>query len=326
MNTPLPRRGLLLAAAAAPVLPGRLATAQPAWPAQPIRMIVPFAAGVTDSIGRLVGTEMQRALGQPIVVENRPGAGGAIGAEACARAPADGHTICMGTISTHAINPAIMPRIPYDNLRDFAPVTQLTEQPNAIVVHPAFPARDLAGFVVAVREAREPHPYATSGVGTSTHLAGALFALLAGGQLEHVPFRGSGEVMTAVISGQVPIAFDNLSSVVPFVREGRVRLIGVGSRARLPDFPDAPAIAEALPGFVSVSWHGLFAPAATPAPILARLHREAVAALRQPAVAQRLADLGVTPVGSNPEEFRAFIAAETERWRDVARRADLRLT
>jgi len=288
-------------------------------------MIVPFAAGVTDSIGRLVGSELQRALGQPIIVDNRPGAGGAIGAEACARAPADGHTICMGTISTHAINPAIMPRISYDNLRDFVPITQLTEQPNAIVVHPAFRARDLETFITEVRQARQPHPYATSGVGTSTHLAGALFALLAGGTLEHVPFRGSGEVMTAVISGQVPIAFDNLSSVVPFVREGRVRLIGVGSSSRLREFPDIPAIAEALPGFVSVSWHGLFAPAATPAPIIARLHQEAVSALRTPAISQRLADLGVNPVGSSPEEFRAFIASETNRWREVARRIDLRL-
>jgi len=319
------RRELLAVAASAPALLCRAAEAQPNWPTQPIRMIVPFAAGVTDNIGRLVSTEMQRALGQPIVVENRPGAGGAIGAEACARAPADGHTICMGTISTHAINPAIMPRLAYDNLRDFAPISQLTEQPNAIVVHPSFPARDLAGFVAEVRRARQPHPYATSGVGTSTHLAGALFALLAGGELEHVPFRGSGEVMTAVLSGQVPIAFDNLSSVVPFVREGRVRLIAVGSTSRLSEFPDVPAVAEALAGFVSVSWHGLFAPAATPEPILARLYREAVAALRHPSVTRRLIDLGVTPVGSSPEEFRRFIAAETERWRDVARRSNLQL-
>lgn len=319
------RRELLAVAASAPALLCRAAEAQPNWPTQPIRMIVPFAAGVTDNIGRLVSTEMQRALGQPIVVENRPGAGGAIGAEACARAPADGHTICMGTISTHAINPAIMPRLAYDNLRDFAPISQLTEQPNAIVVHPSFPARDLAGFVAEVRRARPPHPYATSGVGTSTHLAGALFALLAGGELEHVPFRGSGEVMTALLSGQVPIAFDNLSSVVPFVREGRVRLIAVGSTSRLSEFPDVPAVAEALAGFVSVSWHGLFAPAATPEPILARLYREAVAALRHPSVTRRLIDLGVTPVGSSPEEFRRFIAAETERWRDVARRSNLQL-
>jgi tripartite-type tricarboxylate transporter receptor subunit TctC len=318
-------RRTILGGAAAALLP-LPALAQPrAWPSQPIRMIVPFAAGVTDTIGRLVGAEMGRRLGQTIVAENRPGAGGNIGAEACARAPADGNTICMGTISSHAINPAIMARMPYDNLRDFAPITQLASQPNALVVANNVPAQTLAEFIALVRARPGFFSYATSGVGTSTHLAGELFGQMAGGAVEHVPYRGSGGVMTALISGEVPMSFDNLSSVLPLAREGRIRLLGVGSKERTPAAPETPAIAEALPGFESLSWHGLFAPAATPAEIVQRLHAEAVAALNTPAIQARFTELGITPVGSTPDEFRAHIAAETRRWGEVARRANLRL-
>jgi tripartite-type tricarboxylate transporter receptor subunit TctC len=316
------RRHLLAAPFALMPLP---ALAQRAWPSQPIRMIIPFAPGVTDTIGRLVGAEMSRRLGQPIVAENRPGAGGNIGAEVCARATPDGNTICMGTISSHAINPAIMARMPYDNVRDFAPVTQLAAQPNALVVNNDLPARTLAEFIALVRARPGHYAYATSGVGTSTHLAGQLFGQLAGGALEHVPYRGSGGVMTSVISGEVPVSFDNLSSVLPLARDGRIRLLGVGSLQRSPAAPDTPAIAEALPGFESLSWHGLFAPANTPAPIVERLHAEAIAALASPPVATRFQELGVTAVGSTPDQFRAFIVAETQRWGEVARRANLRV-
>lgn len=318
------RRTLLTGLAA--MAPLATARAQPRpWPAQPVRLIVPFAAGVTDTIGRLVGGEIARRIGQPLVVENRPGAGGNIGAEACARASADGYTICMGTISSHAINPAIMARIPYDNLRDFAPISQLTSQPNALVVNAGFPAATLAEFIALVRARPGQFAYATSGVGTSTHLMGELMAQMIGTELTHIPYRGSAGVVTSVIANETPMAFDNLSSVLPMAREGRVRLLGVGSAARSPAAPDAPAIAEALPGFESLSWHGLMAPAATPAPIVARLHAEAVAALAVPEISGRLRDLGMTPVGSSPEEFRAFIAAETTRWGEVARRARLRI-
>jgi tripartite-type tricarboxylate transporter receptor subunit TctC len=296
------------------------------WPSQPIRVIVPFAAGTSDTVARLVGTEMSKALGQPVVIDNRPGAGGNIGSEACARANPDGHTICLGTISSHAINPAIYPRIPYDNLRDFAPITQLAAQPNALAVTPNFPAQNVQELV-AYLKSRPPRDVAfgTSGVGTSIHLAGTLFGQLTGTELEHVPYRGSAGVATALLSGELPMAFDNFSSVWPLAREGKLRILGVTSLQRAPAAPDIPAVAETVPGFESLSWHGLFAPARVPAEIVARLNQEAVAALRTPAVSGRFNDLGITPVGSSPEEFRSFVASETQRWGEVARRANIQL-
>ena len=325
------RRDIAAAAAALLVLAtGRQALAQPsaggpAWPNQPIRLIVPFSAGTSDTIARLVGTEMGKSLGQPIVVDNKPGAGGNIGSEACARAAPDGTTFCLGTISSHAINPAIYPRMPYDAQRDFAPVTQLAAQPNALAVANDFAPKSIAELVAYLKRKPGETPFGTSGVGTSIHLAGALFAQMTGTEIEHVPYRGSGQVTTALLTGELPMAFDNLSSVLPFAREGKLRILGVTSLQRSPAAPEIPAIAETIPGFESLSWHGFFAPAATPPAIIDRLHREAVAALASPAVAERLEALGITPVGSSPAEFRAFIAAETVRWGEVARRAQIRL-
>lgn len=311
----------LLACLALPAL------AQPrAWPSQPIRVIVPFAAGTSDTVARLVGGEMAKALGQPLVIENRAGAGGNIGAEACARAAPDGYTICLGTISSHAINPAIYPRLPYDVARDFAPITQLAAQPNALVVTPAFPAQTVAEFVAVLRSRpRADVAFGTSGVGTSIHLAGALFGQLTGIELEHVPYRGSAQVATALLGGELPSAFDNLSSALPFHREGKLRILGVTSLARSPAAPEIPAVAETVPGFESLSWHGLFAPARVAPEIVARLQQEAAAALRSEPVATRFRDLGITPVGSTPDEFRAFVASETQRWGEVARRAQIRI-
>ncbi len=303
--------------------PPALAQNRP-YPTQPIRVIVPFSAGTSDTVARLVGTEMSKALGQPVVVDNRPGAGGNLGTEACARARPDGYTICLGTISSHAINPSIYPRLPYDNLRDFAPITQLAAQPNAIAVSNDFPARDVAGLVKHLKANPGKVNFGSSGVGTSVHLAGALFAQLTGTTLEHVPYRGSGQVTTALLTGELPMAFDNLSSVLPFAREGKLRILGVTSLQRSPAAPEIPAVAEAVPGFESLSWHGFFAPAKTPPEIVARLHREAAAALASPTVSARFQELGITPVGNSPDEFRAFVASETQRWGAVARQANIR--
>jgi tripartite-type tricarboxylate transporter receptor subunit TctC len=320
----LARRLAVAALLGAIALPA--AAQQRPWPSQPIRVVVPFAAGTSDTVARLVTGEMSKALGQPFVIENRPGAGGNIGAEACARATPDGYTICLGTISSHAINPAIYPRLPYDVARDFAPITQLAAQPNAIAVANNFPARTVQEFVALLRSrpARDV-TFATSGVGTSVHLAGALFGQLTGTELEHVPYRGSAQIVTALLSGELPVAFDNLSSVLPFARDGKLRILGVTSLQRTPAAPEIPAVAEAVPGFESLSWHGLFTQSRVPAEIVARLHREAVAALATPAVAGRFADLGITPVGSSPDEFRTFVASETRRWGEVAQRAQIRL-
>ncbi len=324
MARKLVRRLALAAFTATAALPA-MAQERP-WPNQPIRVIVPFAAGTSDTVARLVTGEMSKALGQPFVVENRPGAGGNIGSEACARATPDGYTICLGTISSHAINPAIYPRLPYDNIRDFAPISQLAAQPNALAVNNDLPVRNVQEFVALLRS-RPPREIAfgTSGVGTSIHLAGALFGQLTGTELEHVPYRGSAQVATALLSGELPSAFDNFSSVWPLAREGKLRILGVTSLQRSPAAPDVPAIAETVPGFESLSWHGLFTQARVPAEVVRRLHREAVAALQTPTVADRFKDLGITPVGSDPDTFRAFVASETQRWGEVARRAQIRL-
>jgi len=317
---------LKLAAACLLSLSAGPALAQGAhYPNQPIRLIVPFSAGTSDTVARLVGIEMGKALGQPIVVENRPGAGGNIGSEACARATADGYTICLGTISSHAINPAIYPKIPYNNLRDFAPITQLASQPNALAVTQDFPARDVQGLIDLLKSNPGHYNFGSSGVGTSVHLAGALFAQLTGTTLEHVPYRGSGQIMTALLGGELPIAFDNFSSAWPFARDGKLRILGVTSLERSSTAPDIPTVAETVPGFESLSWHGLFAPAGTPRPVVERLHKEAVAALAQPSVQARFKDLGITPVGNTREEFARFIASETARWGEVAQRANITL-
>jgi tripartite-type tricarboxylate transporter receptor subunit TctC len=320
----LARRLLIAALATAAAFP---ALAQPRpWPSQPIRVIVPFAAGTSDTVARLVTGEMAKTLGQPFVIESRPGAGGNIGAEACARAAPDGYTICLGTISSHAINPAIYPRLPYDVQRDFAPITQLAAQPNALVVANHVPARSVAEFVAMLRArpARDV-PFATSGVGTSVHLAGTLFGQMTGTELEHVPYRGSAQIMTALLAGELPVAFDNLSSVLPFARDGRLRILGVTGLQRAAAAPEIPTVAETVPGFESLSWHGFFAQSRVAAEIVARLHREAAAALATPAVGGRFRELGITPVGSDPATFRAFVASETQRWGEVARRAQIRL-
>jgi len=315
-----------LAAACAFALASVPAFAQQAnYPTQPIRLIVPFSAGTSDTVARLVGTEMSKALGEPIVVENRPGAGGNVGSETCARATPDGYTICLGTISSHAINPAIYPKIPYNNLKDFAPITQLASQPNALAVTQDFPAKNVAELIALLRAKPGEYNFGSSGVGTSVHLAGALFSQLTGTQMEHVPYRGSGQIMTALLTGELPIAFDNFSSAWPFAREGKLRILGVTSLQRAAAAPDIPTVAETVPGFESLSWHGLFAPAGVPQPILERLHKEAVAALNQPNVQARFKDLGITPVGNTPQEFGAFVASETQRWGKVAQQAKISL-
>ncbi|WP_458097034.1 Bug family tripartite tricarboxylate transporter substrate binding protein [Roseomonas sp. WA12] len=326
MRKPGPMRRALMGAALALSLVPMPLLAQESWPTRPIRVIVPFAAGgTTDLIGRLVGGEMSRRLGQPLVIDNRAGAGGNIGADACAKAAPDGYTICMGTISSHAINPSIYPKIPFDNLRDFAPLALLGSQPNMLVVANNIPARNLQELVALMKARPGQINYGSSGVGTSIHLAGELFTQLTGTDAVHVPYRSSGQIMTDMLAGTLPMAFDNFSSGWPHAREGRVRAIGVGSLQRIPQAPDVPTLAESLPGFESVSWHGLFAPAATPRPVVERLNREALAALATPEVRARYEELGITAGTFTPDQFRDFVADQTRRWGEVARRANIRV-
>ncbi|WP_431285129.1 Bug family tripartite tricarboxylate transporter substrate binding protein [Humitalea sp. 24SJ18S-53] len=295
------------------------------WPSRPIRVIVPFGAGgTTDLTARLIGAQMSQRLGQPWVVENRAGAGGNVGSEACAKAPADGYTLCIGTISSHAINNAVYPRMPYDNLRDFSPIAMISVQPNALFVPASSPANNVAELVALMRAQPGRFNYASSGVGTSIHLAGALFTQMTGTTAEHVPYRSSGQLMTELMAGNVQMAFDNISSGLPHVRDGKMKLLGVASPTRVAIAPDAPTIAETLPGFESLTWGVLFAPAGTPAAIIQRLNRDVTAALQSPEVATRFAELGITTPVLSPDAVRDFVVAETTRWGAVARQAQIR--
>lgn len=317
-------RRAALAGAATLVSPVAL-RAQGAFPSRQMRIVVAFGpGGAADLLGRIVAERLSTTLGQSVVVENRAGAGGNVGSDACAKAAADGYTLCVGTISSHAINNAVYARMPYDNLRDFAPIALISLQPNALFVPASSPANSVADLVALMRARPGGFNYASSGVGTSIHLAGVLFTQLTGTTAEHVPYRSSGELMTALMAGDVQMAFDNLSSGLPHVQAGRLKLLGVASPARVAIAPDAPTIAETLPGFESLTWGVLFAPAGTPRPIIERLNREVNAVVAMPEVAARFAELGITNRAMTPEEVAAFVAAETQRWGAVARRANIR--
>lgn len=295
------------------------ADAQP-YPNKPVRIIVPFGAGgTTDIMGRILAQKLSDALGQRFVIENKPGAGGNVGSDIVAKAPADGYTLGMGTVSSHAINATLYAKIPYNNLKDFAPISLMITQPNALVVTPSFPAKTLPEVVTALKAKPDGYSYASSGIGTSIHMAAELLKLMSGTQMTHVPYKSSSEVMTALISNEVQLAFDNLSSVVQHVQQGRLRIIGVTSRERSFLMPDVPSIHESLPGFEATSWTGFYAPAATPRSIVELLSRETQKAVRQPDVTERLRAMGATPVGNTPAEFTAFMEAETKKWADVVK-------
>jgi len=308
-----------IAAVVVAILSSAPAEAQ-AYPNKPVRLVIPFAAGgTTDLMGRILAQKLSDSLGQRFVVENRAGAGGNVGSDLVAKAPADGYTLGMGTVSSHAINPNLYASIPYNNLKDFAPISLMITQPNALVVNPKVPANTLTELVAALKGKPDGYSYASSGIGTSIHMAAELLKMMTGTQMAHVPYKSSAEVMTATISGEVQLAFDNLSSVVQHVADGRLRLIGVTSKERSFLKPDVPAIGESLPGFEATSWTGFFAPAGTPRDIVMRLSQETQTIVRLPDVAERLRGLGATPVGNTPEEFAAFLAAETKKWADVVK-------
>lgn len=290
------------------------------YPTKPVRIVVPFGAGgTTDLMGRILADKLTGSLGQRFVIENKPGAGGNVGSDIVAKAPADGYTLGMGTVSSHAINATLYAKIPYNNLKDFAPISLMITQPNALVVTPGFPAKTVPELIAALKAKPNGYSYASSGIGTSIHMAAELLKMMTGTDMAHVPYKSSSEVMTALIAGEVQLAFDNLSSVVQHVQDGRIRLIAVTSKERSFLKPDVPTIAETLPGFEATSWTGFYAPAATPRAIVELLSRETQKAVSQPDVKERLRAMGATPVGNTPDEFAAFMQAETRKWADVVK-------
>ncbi|HEY0337551.1 MAG TPA: tripartite tricarboxylate transporter substrate binding protein [Burkholderiales bacterium] len=304
-----------------------LQAAAQTYPAKPIRMVVGFpAGGPTDIVSRTIAPKMSEGLAQPILVDNRGGAGGVIATEQAAKAPADGYTLLMGTIGGIAVAMSLMPNRGYDSLRDLAPVTQAVTVTNLLVVHPSVPARNVKELLAMARAKPGRLNYASSGNGTVTHLAGELFKLMGKVDITHVPFKGGAPALTALISGEVDLSYENSLVVTPHVKAGKVKALAVTGTKRSQLMPDLPTISESgLPGYNASGWYGLFVPAATPKPIIARLNQEAVKALRMPDVVRTLSGQGAEPVGNTPEEFGAFVKAEIEKWSNLVKVARMKM-
>lgn len=294
------------------------------YPSRPIRIVVGFTpGGPTDQLAREIGHRLQHAWGQPVVVENKPGAGSRIAFEYVARAEPDGHTLLLGAVQT-ATNMAVYRRLNYDTLRDFAPVTQLTSAVLALTVSPSHSARSVAELVDAARSRPGELTYATFGVASSAHFAAALLEQRAGIRLIHVPYNGAAPAQTAIASGQVDLGFMSALSAMPLMRSGKLRALAVTSATRLPQLPDVPTMAEAgFPAFEVSSWQGLLAPAGTPPAIVSKLQQEIARILALPEVRERFAAVAAEPVASTPAQFRAHIESEIARWAAVANRAGL---
>jgi tripartite-type tricarboxylate transporter receptor subunit TctC len=297
-----------------------VAFAQP-YPNHAIRLVVPFpAGGTTDILARAAAQKLTEALGQSVVVDNRPGAGGNIGAELVAKAAPDGYTLLMGTVGTHAINPSLYAKMPYDHVKDFVPIVLVAGVPNVLVVNPSLPINSVADLIKLAKAKPGTINFASSGSGTSIHLSGELFKTMAGVDMTHVPYKGSAPALTDVMGGQVQIMFDNLPSSLALIKSGKLRAVAVTSLQRAPALPDVPTIAESgLPGFEASSWFGILAPAGTPAPIVAKINAEVNKWLQSPEAKEQLLAQGAAAAGGSPEQFVAHIRAETDKWAKVVK-------
>jgi len=285
------------------------------YPAKPIRVVVPFpSGGPSDIVGRVVSQKLSEAWGQPVIVDNRAGAGGVIGTEFVAKGPADGYQILHGTIGGLAVAMSLQSNRGYDTLRDFVPITQTVTVTNFLVVHPTVPAKSIRELIALAKTRPGKLNYASSGSGTGPHLAGELLKYMAGIDIIHVPYKGSAPGLTAMLSGEVDITFENSLLVMPHIASAKVRPLGVTGTQRSKLLPTLPTIAETLPGYNASGWYGFVAPAATPKDVVAKLSAEMVRILRQPDVVTRLAGQGAEPVASTPDEFAAFIRAEIDKW------------
>jgi tripartite-type tricarboxylate transporter receptor subunit TctC len=309
--------GVMLFAAA---LPGAHAQA---WPSRGIRIVVPFApGGSTDIFARLVGDRLATAVGQPVVIDNRPGAGGNIGADAVAKAPPDGYTLLMATTGVMAINNAMYKNLSYDAEKDLKPVIYIASITNVLIVPADSPLKSAGDVITAAKAAPGKLSFASSGAGSSTHMSAELFRLMTGTELLHIPYKGSGQAMPDVISGRVSMMFENMPGAVGHIKSGKVRVLAVTGLQRTPALPDVKTVAESgVPGYESLSWSGIAAPAATPPEIVARLNREINAILASPDMRQKLAEQGADAVGGTPEAFGEHIARERQKWAKVVRDA-----
>lgn len=323
--TRLNRRGLFALAAAAGFCLAAPASAQD-FPNQTVTLVVPFAAGgSTDLVARVVAEAMSKDLGQQVIVENVGGAGGNLGADRVARAEPDGYTILMGTVATHALNPLILKTKPYDPEKDFTPVSLLVLVPNVLAVNPQLPVNTVQELIDLLKSKPQDYSYASSGNGTPLHLSGELFKSMAGVEIQHVPYKGSGPALTDVLANQVPIIFDNLPSSSGHMKSGTLRALGVTTTERSSAFPDVPTIAETVPGYETYSWNALFAPANTPPEAVARLNAAAKKALEDASVKARMKDFSATIVASTPEELGAHVSAELAKWTPIVKDANVQM-
>ena len=296
------------------------------WPSRPVKLVVPFAAGGTTSIlGRALADKLSPLLGQTVIVDNRPGAGGNVGMDAVAKSEPDGYTLLMGPIGL-AINPALYAKMSFDPLKDLAPIGLYAGVPNLLVVHPSVPAQTVKELVALFKASPGKYNYASNGNGTSSHLAAEMLKASAGVDVAHIPYKGGAPAMADLLAGQVTMLFDQMPAVMPQVKGGKVRALGVSSAQRSATAPDVPTLAEAgLPGFDMTVWFGLLAPARTPAAVVQRVNAEMAKVLKDAEFRGFLAGLGVTPMGGSPDEFAAFLQTETLRWAKVVKDSGARI-
>ena len=314
-------------ALAAALLLGTSAAWAQSYPNKPIKLVVPLAAGGTgDTLARTIGEEIGKELGQPVVVENRPGAGGLVGTELVANAPADGYTL-LAVSPSHVINPALHAnKKTYDPIKGFETITVLANTHQVIVAHPAVPANNLKELIDYAKKSPGRLNYGSAGTGSATHLNMALFLSMAGIDVVHVPYKGSTQARQDVLAGQVQLAMDGLLPVQPLIKDGRLKAMGITSSKRAQSNPEIPTIGEVVPGYASDTWYGILAPAGTPKDVIGKLYAAASKALRSPAVRDRLSRLGAEPVGNTPEEFRKLLEAEQKTWTKVVKDSGAKAT
>ena len=308
-------QGIIAAAMVVTAVPATAQTTPSSWPNKPIRYIVPFApGGTTDILARTVGERLGAALGQPIVVENKPGQGGSIGAAELARSAPDGYTIGGGTISSHAINATLYDKLSYDPVTSFAPITMYATQPNVLLIHPSVPAKNLREFIDLLKANPGKYAFGSAGNGTSQHISGELFKTMAAVQMQHIPYRGSGQMMPELLGGNLPVAVDNIATAIQHVNAGKLRALAVTSATRSVVAPDVPTMAESgLAGYDISSWQAVFAPAGTPAPIVERLYTEISRILKTPDIQKRLGDLGLNISDMTPAQLSALVKSDVPR-------------
>lgn len=297
------------------------------WPTKPIKFVVPYPpGGPLDSVARLTGQKVSERLHQPVIIENKPGAGGNIGADFVAKSPADGYTILMGAVATHAINPALYKHMPYDANKDFAPITLLVSTPNVLVLNPMVKANNVKELIALAKAEPGKLNFGSGSSGSAGHLAGELFKTMANVEMTHVPYKGGAPAMQDLLSGQVQLMFDNLANSMPQIKAGKLRALAVTTATRSAFAPDLPTIAEsALPGFDISTWFGIFAPAGTPNSVVLKLNEEFVRAIKLPDIKEKLDAMGAEAVGGSPEEFAVYVRSEAAKYADVIRRSGARV-